>query len=172
MLFQALIAEIKARVLKLDTCPDSHRDALRLSIITEKGAFPYQTWNRTTQAPENVTDKLPLTAKDVIQTLDELMILSVQEGVMPRFHPTKELMPQMEGPAVTWMIELGLHNPKAYRAWELLESLFGNSVMKLVAATLRRERHRGSHSSAGTRSLSPRLAAASVQTSSQIPAAC
>ena len=99
VLFQALIVELKARVLKLDTCQESHRDALRLSIITETGSFPYQIWNRAAQAPETITDKAPLTAKEVIQMLDELMVLSIQDGVMPRFHPTKGLTAQMEGPS-------------------------------------------------------------------------
>ncbi|CAE7939737.1 unnamed protein product, partial [Symbiodinium necroappetens] len=140
VLFQAFTMETPSRIQKLDTCPDSHRDALRLSIITETGRFPYQAWNRQTRASETVDTQQPLEAKEILHMLDELMILSVQDGVLPRFHPTRDLAPRMEGPTVTWMIELGLRNPKAYRTWELLERLSGNSVLRLVAASLRRER--------------------------------
>ncbi|CAE7189352.1 unnamed protein product, partial [Symbiodinium sp. CCMP2456] len=140
VLFQALIMELKQRVLKLESCQTSFQDAQRLSIVTEQGAFPYQVWNKTTKAPEIVPSLQPLEQRDVIQMLDELMILSVQDGVLPRFHPTRDLAPAMEGPTVTWMIELGLRSPKSYRTWELLQRLSGCSVLRLIAASLRRER--------------------------------
>ena len=140
VLFQALIMELKQRVLKLETCQTSFQDAQRLAIVTEQGAFPYQVWNKTTKTPESIQSLQPLEQREVIQILDELMILSVQDGVLPRFHPTRDLAPAMEGPTVTWMIELGLRNPKSYRAWELLQKLSGCSVLRLIAASLRRER--------------------------------
>ena len=93
-----------------------------------------------TSGPGNDHHRCPSTAREVISLLEEIIVLSTEESALINYHPTKKLLPDMTGPAVTFSLVLGLRDSKAYRLWTVIETLAGNAALMLVATTLRKER--------------------------------
>ena len=139
VLLQTWASELKTRVEALATDPAKHQEAVRLQALTEPDTFRYKTWNPTLRALENVTNLAPLTTREVISLLEELVVLSTEESALINHRPTKKLLPEMTGPTVTFSLVLGLRDPKAYRLWSVIESLSGSAALMLVATTLRKE---------------------------------
>ena len=71
--------------------------------------------------------------------LQETIVLCKDDGVLINYHPTRKLVPNMAGAAVTFALVLGLREARAFRMWTILESLTGNAALQRVS-TLRRER--------------------------------
>ena len=83
---------------------------------------------------------MPLKVAEVAQMLQELMVLSAAPGVITRFHSTRKLSEELAGPTITFKLDVGLRETKTFRFWQILESLSGNSALRLVAASMRQEK--------------------------------
>ena len=140
ILWQTWASELVKRIQALDTDQGQRQEAIRLNILTEPNCFKYVQWNPAQRTLVSRDDQAPLTAKEIIDMLKETIVLCREEGVMPNFHPMRKLTPNMSGAAVTFALILGLREARAYRMWTIMEALAGNSVLQLVATTLRRER--------------------------------
>ena len=125
---------------RLESDPDFKAEAIRLEILSASGDLPYLRWNSQTMRAEVLTDKSPLTVNEVVLMLKELTVLSIADGTITRFHPTRRFSEDMMGPTVTFRLELGLREVKTFRFWQILETLSANSALRLVASSLRRER--------------------------------
>ncbi|CAE7711544.1 unnamed protein product [Symbiodinium sp. CCMP2592] len=140
VLFQTWLSELKVRVEELGTDQVKYQEAVRLGALSEPNTFHYKKWSPTLRALESVTDRAPLTADEVLGLINEAMVLSTLEDALINYHPTKQLLPEMTGPTVTFSLVVGLKDPKSYRLWTVIETLSGSGALMLVATTLRRER--------------------------------
>ena len=73
--------------------------------------------------------------KKVVDMLQETIVLCKDDGVLINYHPTRKLVPNMAGAAVTFALVLGLREARAFRMWTILESLTSSQCRRL-----RRER--------------------------------
>eukprot|EP00439_Symbiodinium_sp_Y106_P015496 s7930_g2.t1 len=80
VLFQTWASELKARVESLDTDPDKKQEAIRLGALEEPNNFHYKKWNPALRALETITTVAPLTAREVISLLEEIIVLSTEEN--------------------------------------------------------------------------------------------
>ncbi|CAE7722740.1 secG [Symbiodinium sp. CCMP2456] len=144
ILYQTWANEFRKRVHELETDQDKSQEAIRRGILTESGHFKFVRWNRETQALQEVTTIAPLSLQEVLSLLDETIVLSIVDGVIVNFHPTRQLAEHMTGPTVTFSLTVGLREPKAFRFWSIMEALSGSASLQLVATTLRRERRQRS----------------------------
>ena len=140
IMFRCFVQEWRHALERLGSDPNFRAEAVRLEILSESGQLPYLRWNSQTMRAEVVADKSPLTVDEVIQMLKELTALSIADGTITRFHPTRGISDYMMGPTVTFRLELGLRGVKTFRFWQILEMLSASSALRLVASSLRRER--------------------------------
>ena len=54
-----------------------------------------------------------------------------------RFHSTRRMSSTYEGETVTFLLSVGLRDPKAAQAWGLLNNLSGNSSGKVIGLRMR-----------------------------------
>ncbi|CAE7240529.1 secG, partial [Symbiodinium sp. CCMP2456] len=144
ILYQTWANEMRKRVHELQTDQEKMQEAVRRGILTETGHFKFVQWNKEAQALREVTSIAPLSLQEVLSLLDESIVLSIVDGVLINFHPTRTLAEHMTGPTVTFSLTVGLREPKAFRFWSIMEALSGNASLQLVATTLRRERRQRS----------------------------
>ncbi|CAE7221018.1 unnamed protein product [Symbiodinium sp. CCMP2456] len=144
ILYQTWANEMHKRVHELQTDQDKMQEAVRRGILTDTGHFKFVQWNKEAQALREVPSIAPLSMQEVLSLLDESIVLSIVDGVLINFHPTRTLAEHMTGPTVTFSLTVGLREPKAFRFWSIMESLSGNASLQLVATTLRRERRQRS----------------------------
>ncbi|CAE7192336.1 unnamed protein product, partial [Symbiodinium sp. CCMP2456] len=144
ILYQTWANEMRKRVHELQTDQDKMQEAVRREILTDTGHFKFVQWNKEAQALREVPSIAPLSIQEVLSLLDESIVLSIVDGVLINFHPTRTLAEHMTGPTVTFSLTVGLREPKAFRFWSIMESLSGNASLQLVATTLRRERRQRS----------------------------
>ncbi|CAE7327609.1 unnamed protein product [Symbiodinium sp. CCMP2592] len=140
ILFQCFIFEWGQALEKINQDPTFKAEAIRLEILQEPDQLPYLRWNPEVRQMEVIKDRMPLRLNEVLQMLRELTVLSATEGVITRFHSTRDLSEELLGPTLTFKLELGLREVKTFRFWQILESLTGSSALRVVASTLRRER--------------------------------
>ena len=140
IMFQCFVQEWRLALERLESDPDFKAEAIRLEILSASGDLPYLRWNSQTMRAEVLTDKSPLTVNEVVLMLKELTVLSIADGTITRFHPTRRFSEDMMGPTVTFRLELGLREVKTFRFWQILETLSANSALRLVASSSRRER--------------------------------
>ncbi|CAE7236089.1 Pol [Symbiodinium sp. CCMP2592] len=140
VLFQTWLTELKQRVEELSTDPARRQEALRLQALSEHDTFHYKKWNSNLRALESVTDRVPLKVDEVLGLINEAIVLSTLEDALINYNPTKQLLPDMTGPTVTFSLVVGLRDPRAFRLWTVIEALSGSGALMLVATTLRRER--------------------------------
>ncbi|CAE7221965.1 RXLR78, partial [Symbiodinium sp. CCMP2456] len=144
ILYQTWANEMRKRVHELQTDQEKMQEAIRRGIITETSHFKFVQWNKEAQALQEVPSIAPLSIQEVLSLLDESIVLSIVDGVLINFHPTRTLAENMTGPTVTFSLTVGLREPKAFRFWSIMEALSGNASLQLVATTLRRERRQRS----------------------------
>eukprot|EP00439_Symbiodinium_sp_Y106_P049519 s2784_g6.t1 len=140
IMFQCFVQEWRLALERLESDPDFKAEAIRLEVLSASGDLPYLRWNSQTMRAEVLTDKSPLTVNEVVLMLKELTVLSIADGTITRFHPTRRFSEDMMGPTVTFRLELGLREVKTFRFWQILETLSANSALRLVASSSRRER--------------------------------
>ncbi|CAE7915602.1 unnamed protein product [Symbiodinium necroappetens] len=79
--------------------------------FVETDNFRYKRWNPTLRALEDKDSKAPLTVQEVVGLLEEAIVLSTKEGVLINYHATRQLLPEMTGPAVTWWWDSAIPGP-------------------------------------------------------------
>ena len=108
ILWQTWASELIKRIQAVGSDPSQRQEAIRLRILTEPDCFKYVRWNPTQRTLEPQEDQAPLTAKEAIDMLQETIVLCKEAGVMTNHHPTRKLVPNMTGAAVTLALILGL----------------------------------------------------------------
>ena len=61
-------------------------------------------------------------------------------NVLQRFHSTRRMASAYEGETVTFLLSVGLRDPKSAQAWGLLTNLCGNSSGKVIGLRMRATR--------------------------------
>ena len=140
LLFQSFLHSMGQALEKLTNDPAYKAEAIRLEILQEPDQLPFLRWNPEVRQVEVLASQMPLKVAEVAQMLQELMVLSAAPGVITRFHSTRKLSEELAGPTITFKLEVGLRETKTFRFWQILESLSGNSALRLVAASMRQEK--------------------------------
>jgi len=108
ILYQTWANEMRKRVHELQTDQEKMQEAVRRGILTETGHFKFVQWNKEAQALQEVPSIAPLSIQEVLSLLDESIVLSIVDGVLINFHPTRTLAEHMTGPTVTFSFTVGL----------------------------------------------------------------
>eukprot|EP00439_Symbiodinium_sp_Y106_P018170 s6476_g2.t1 len=147
LLFQSFLHSMGQALEKLTNDPAYKAEAIRLEILQEQDQLPFLRWNPEVRQVEVLACQMPLKVAEVAQMLQELMVaqmlqelmvLSAAPGVITRFHSTRKLSEELAGPTIT--SNLGLRETTTFRFWQIVESLAGNSALRLVAASMRQEK--------------------------------
>ena len=140
VLFQATWLELKTRGEKLRENAEAKQTAIDMGLCDANKGFPYQIWDPKEKQTKLDSSKDPLPLDKVMEMAVELMTLAAGPGVITRYHCTRPLSEEMRGNMTTWMLEIGLRNPRCQRVWEILEIMKGNACLKLIGGSIREER--------------------------------
>eukprot|EP00439_Symbiodinium_sp_Y106_P050243 s2634_g6.t1 len=87
-----------------------------------------------------LADLEPLKQSQIIASLQELQTVITAPNVLQRFHSTRRMASAYEGETVTFLLSVGLRDPKSAQAWGLLTNLCGNSSGKVIGLRMRATR--------------------------------
>ena len=134
----------RLRALEADT---AEAKALRERIMELGQAFIpegqtelhwwYMKWDPTTSTLMKLADVEPLKQSQIVNSLVELQQVISAPTVLQRFHSTRRMSSTYEGETVTFLLSVGLRDPKAAQAWGLLNNLCGNSSGKVIGLRMR-----------------------------------
>ncbi|CAE7269405.1 secG [Symbiodinium sp. CCMP2592] len=140
VLWQTWASEFIKRLQLLDTDLNQRNEAIRLQILTEPNCFKYVRWDSSQKRLIPQDNLAPLTAKEIVDMLQETIVLCKEDGVLINYHPMRRLTEQMAGAAITFSMHLGLREARAYRFWTIIEAQAGSASLQLVATTIRKDR--------------------------------
>ncbi|CAE7236368.1 secG [Symbiodinium sp. CCMP2592] len=140
VLWQTWASEFIKRLQLLDTDQNQRSEAIGLQILTDPDCFKFVRWDPSQKRLIPQDNLAPLTAKEIVDMLQETIVLCKEDGVLINYHPMRRLTQQMAGAAVTFSMHLGLREARTYRFWTIIEALAGNASLQLVATTIRKDR--------------------------------
>ena len=97
----------------------------------------YMRWNQDKEAMEKVEDVQPMLHSQIITSLDHLQQTIVAPHALLKFHSTRKMAESYQGETVTFLLSIGLRDPRASQAWGMLTNLCGCAASKVLGLRLR-----------------------------------
>ena len=100
----------------------------------------YLKWNSEKGLLEKVEDAEPLLQSQVLTSLVHLQDTITAPHVLQRFHSTRRMAEKYQGETVTFLLSVGLRDPRASQSWGMLSTLCGCSASKVLGLRIRESR--------------------------------
>ena len=140
-LFVCLFSEMLARMVahRTDTKLQEDMEKLRWYSVADQ-TWTYMAWNAETKQLCPDSSRKPLSADDAVARVQSILRYASEPETISRFHPTRPLVPDMKGDAVTMILQAGLRTPSALAIHEDFRILSGSAVGLLVGLQLKPDR--------------------------------
>ena len=136
-LMSCLFAHLRNTLTKTIAGSDLYKHATAQGWIqTDKWQF--QVWDTQEKCLKVDAHRPAMAHKDLLGSLDLLVKLILQPGMINRFHATKPLTPQPQG-QTTFLLEVSLRCKDADQVWQALESMAGLSALQMVGLQIKKD---------------------------------
>ena len=139
ILLKSIFEELEQRLSRLVTEEDGKaamEQARKDELLSPDGKFLYKRWDPKQEALVAMDVPAPLSVMEVQNLVKELNS-HLQIGVVHRFHSTRPLSPSMTSPVVPMLLEIGMRDDHASKAYAALSSLVQNSATQLGGFSIR-----------------------------------
>ena len=133
--------ELKARLTQLTKDEAQQKSLVQMGWLkADPVSWSYIRWDQ--QSKRHVTDetKEPLTYEKLAATVEAILTLVQQVGVVSRFHPSRPIEEEMWGKSIAFTLQLAMMSDEARTLRTYLNELSGLAAMQLLAMTMRPEK--------------------------------
>ncbi|OLP95873.1 LINE-1 reverse transcriptase-like [Symbiodinium microadriaticum] len=142
-LLVCLFAELKERMTKIVQEPERLEEMAKLGwlAIGPPVVWNFMRWDAAKQQQVVDTSHPPLSQAEILEFVGRLVALIPRKFTTARFHPTRPMTQVMTGLNLVFLLQTGQHGEASSEMRDILRRLCYCSVMHLLAAQLKEDKH-------------------------------
>ena len=142
-LLVCLFAELKSRMEKVVSDEERMGEMAAMGWLSAGPpvVWHFMRWDASKQQQVVDNSRPPLTQAEVLETVGNLLALIPRKFVTARFHPTRPMTQEMKGQNLVFLLQTGQHGVWSAEMRDGLRRLCHCSVMHLLAAQLKEDKH-------------------------------